>query len=116
MKRVIKAGMTVDEVSDAILRGKPFDLSSLDEYNDYYHSEGAIRASEVREGQVIQNTEDADELDLNEVFEVLRIRPHSYGWEEFDYTFTVRVLSLTGNPIYDIHYMKDEYVGVPLER
>lgn len=114
-KSDIHASMDVEDLEDAVLNGRPFELDEFKEYWDTYHQpeEGAITADEVEEHDVIENTEDASEIDIGDVFHVDSITPHAKGWEEFDYEFDVTLLNgnYKGNHV-KLHYMADEYVGV----
>lgn len=116
MKRYIRSSMEDFEVESAILDDAQFDVDSFNEYFGEFHQpeKGALKASEVRVGDFIKNTECAEEVDLDHVVEILDIIPHSKGWEEFDYTF--HVMDHTSRPPFeiDLHYMADEYVGVPV--
>lgn len=115
MKRYIRTSMTPDEVIDAIYNNKPFDEESYEEYIEPFHetAEGAIQAKDIRVGDRIRNTECAEEIDINDIFVVEKIERNVPGpWKDWDYTFTVRMESLADEPVYDIHYDADEYVGV----
>lgn len=111
MKKWIKAAMDPDEVVDAIYNDKPFDFDSYQEYAQAFndHDPDAIKAQDVRVGDVINNTESAEELDLGDVFVVDEIYTDREGW---DYVFRIHVLTLEEHPSWELHFMTDEYVGV----
>lgn len=112
----VHASMDLEDLEDAVLNGRPFERDEFNEYWDAYHQpeEGAITADEVEEHDIIENTEDASEVDIGDVFHVNSIVSHPAGtWEDFDYEFDVTLLN--GNYKGDhvkLHYMADEYVGV----
>lgn len=112
MKRYVRSSMTPEELVDAVYNNKPFDMESYDEYMQAFRKgpdPRAIKAQKARIGDIIKNTESAEELDLGDVFKVKKIERDIDGW---DYIFTVRVLTLEGRPIWKLHYEEDEYVGV----
>lgn len=110
---IYSASMTPDEVVDAIYNNKPFDNESYNEYASVFNqpAAGAIKAKDIRVGDIIKNTECAEELDLGDIFVVKKITQNAPGWEDWDYTFTVKVMTLRDRPTIDIHYEADEYVG-----
>lgn len=111
----VHASMDLEELEDAVMHGKPFEADAFNEYWEAYHQpeEGAITADEVSENDVIENTEDASEINIGDVFHVNSITPHAPGWEEFDYEFDVTLLNgdYEGDEV-KLHYMADEYVGI----
>ena len=111
----VHASMDVEELENAILNGRPFEADEFSEYWDAYHQpeEDAITAAEVNEDDIIENTEDASEINIGDVFHVDTIQMHAPDWEEFDYEFGVTLLNgdYKGNHV-KLHYMADEYVGV----
>lgn len=111
---VSAASMTPEELVDAVYNNKPFDRDSYDEYAEAFHqpAEGAIKAKDIKIGDIIRNTESAEELDLDDIFVVKKITKNAPGWEDWDYTFTVKVMTLKDRPTVDIHYEANEYVGV----
>ena len=124
MKRYIKAyqqsAEEYDDLVDALLNNKPFDYDRFHEYWEAFHEpeEGAIKASEVKVGDVIKNTEDASEINIGDEFRVNRIEKDTDDISDyitFDYVFFVTMLSgdYEGAEC-TLHYMKDEYVGVPV--
>ena len=112
MKRYVKSSMTPEEIVDAIYNNKPFDAESYDEYAVAFHDgpdPRAIKAKQVRIGDIIKNTENAEEIDLNDIFKVKKIMRNVDGW---DYVFVARILTLEGMPVWELHYEEDEYVGI----
>ena len=112
MKRYVRSSMTPEELVDAVYNNKPYDIESYNEYVQTFRKgpdPEAIKAQKVRIGDIIKNTESAEELDLGDVFKVKKIEKDVDGW---DYVFTVRVLTLEGKPIWELHYEEDEYVGI----
>jgi len=114
-KSDVHASMDVEDLEDAIMHGKPFESDEFDQYWRLYHQpeEGAITAAEVQVNDIIENTEDASEINLGDTFHVNAIATDVEGWEPFDYEFDVTMLSgdYKGDHV-KLHYMADEYVGV----
>lgn len=117
MKRYIRSFSDYEDLEDAILNERPF---RAPDYQDYLNEfgdidEDAIQAKDVKVGDFIENTECCDEVDIGDVIEILEIIENAEGWQDFDYTF--RVLDHTLQPPFEteLHYMDDEYVGVPVE-
>lgn len=66
---------------------------------------GPLFANEVQVGDVVRNED-------SRTFQVLKIQWNREGWEEYDLTFTIKDLSYFSQPVYDVHYMNDDVVGV----
>lgn len=122
MKRYIKAyqqsAEEYDDLVDALLNNKPYDYERFHEYWETFHQpeEGAIKAQEVKVGDVIKNTEDASEINIGDEFRVVTIgRDEDAIGDYITFDFVFHVMMLSGDyegTECDLHYMKDEYVGV----
>ena len=116
MKRYIRSNYDLEDLEHAILHDDPFSAEEFEEYWDAYHEPNAdaIQAKDVRKGDIIVNTECAEEMDINDIFLVESIDKPSGIWEDFDVTFNIKNLS-KDEMDQDIHYMDDEYVGVVVD-
>lgn len=105
--------MTEEEMlDDAILNGRPFDLATFNKYKvDPYRAEGALKASEIQEGDIIEVTEDASEVDYGTQVQIIRIDtsdPDGYGFYD-DPVITFEVWD--GSSTFNMHFWPNEYVG-----
>lgn len=118
----VHASMDLEDLEDALLKGKAMEAEAFDEYFNAYHEpeKDAIAARDVKVGDFIRNTECAEEIDIGDVFEVIEISSPKEDsnpiWREFDYVF--HILDHTNQPPFamDLHYMADELVGVRVDR
>lgn len=108
----IEAGMTNEEVKDAIEQGKPFDLDS---FRNYWGGEdaNAVRADQVQVGDIIDVEFDASEVDLGTKVKILSINDPGEDW--IDYTFKCEVQEdwhgLHAGDIVTLHFDEDEQLG-----
>lgn len=105
--------MTEEEMlDDAILNGRPFDIDTFSKYKvDPYRAKGALKAGEIQEGDIIEVTEDASEVDYGTQVQIIRIDtsdPDGYSFSDDPViTFEVR----DGSSTFNMHFWPDEYVG-----
>lgn len=114
----IQAAMTEEELDDAILEGRPFDINDFKKYK-LQTAEGSITGEEVEVGDTIIVDEDASEVDLGTVVKVLAINDPGEDW--IDYTFKCEVVSnperndsnqsLKPGDIINLHFDADEPIG-----
>ena len=110
----VEAAMTEEELDDAILNNKPFDLESFKKWKNPVDPD-AVQAQEVKIGDVI-DVEDASEVNLGTVVEVLAINDPAESW--IDYTFRCKVIEEDGGmqniepgSIIDLHFAEGEPIG-----
>lgn len=110
----IKGGMTEEEVDDAILNGKPFDLSSFKKYKIQKDPE-ALLAQDVEVNDVIDLEFDASEVNLGTVVQVLSINDPSESWADFTFRCTVldpsKGQSTKEGDEITLHFDTDDEVG-----
>lgn len=110
----IKASMTEEELDTAILEGRPFDLESFKKYKMTYDA-SVVYGKDIKIGDVINVDEDASEVNLGTVVEVIDINNPAENWIEF--TFKCKVVSDPGKQsieegdIIELHFDGDEAVG-----
>lgn len=109
-RKFVEASMAPEEVEDAIMNNRPFDLDSFRKYrgyDKYVEDNNIVQAQDVQVGKVYKNTEDASEMNLGDEFKVLSINHTPGGY--WEYTFHVK--DLTNGMELDLHYWADDYVG-----
>ena len=105
--------MTDEEVEDAILNDKPFELDAFNRYSEGTH-EGQIKAEQLEVGDVFK-IDSADIVDYNTVLKVLSINDPGESW--IDYTFRAELMSdpglqkLSAGDTVELHYDEGEPVG-----
>ena len=103
---------TEKELDDAILNGRPFDIDTFRKYKvDPYRAEGALKAGEIQEGDIIEVTESAAEVDYGTQVQIIRIDtsdPDGYSFSN-DPVITFEVWD--GSSTFNMHFWPDEYVG-----
>ena len=113
----IEAAMTHEEVEDAIMNDKPFEMDAFKDYIGEDHT-NELQANQVEVGDTFRvNT--ADMIDLGTVVKVISINDPEYRDSYFDYTFRCVVTEVprisqpsvkVGDEI-NLWYNTDEYVG-----
>ena len=109
----IEAAMTEEELNDAILDGRPFDLNDFKKYKSHLDP-NEITADQVEVGDVI-SIQDASEVNLGTVVKVLAINDPAENWIE--YTFKCEVIEDPGKQTIQVgdeillHFDGDEGVG-----
>lgn len=110
----IKGGMTEEELDDAILNDKPFDLSSFKKYKMQKDPE-ALLAQDVEVNDVIDLEFDASEVNLGTVVQVLSINDPSESWADFTFRCTVldpsKGQSTKEGDEITLHFDTDDEVG-----
>lgn len=110
----IKGGMTKEELDDAILNDKPFDLSSFKKYKIQKDPE-ALLAQDVEVNDVIDLEFDASEVNLGTVVQVLSINDPSESWADFTFRCTVldpsKGQSTKEGDEITLHFDTDDEVG-----
>lgn len=113
----VKAGMTDEDVEDAILNGRPFDLESFNRFSGQDNHEGELLASDIEVGDIFQ-INNSDIVDYGTILKVLSINDPEIADPYFDYTFRCEVVepadeksSSEVGDIREISFDKDEYVG-----
>ena len=117
MKLKISEGMTEKDLDDAILNNRPFDLDSFKNYKSYT-SEDVVFGSDLEVGDLIKNTECADEIDLGTVFtvEAIHYADDEDGFDDMFLTdMAIEVTDEDGNYAV-LHYDIDEPVGVRVNK
>lgn len=110
----INAAMSEDELDDAILQGKPFDIASYKAWKEELDPD-AITAEKVEVDDVINVDLDASEVNLGTVVEIIAINDPKENW--IDYTFRCKVVEDPGGQaiekgsIIDLHFDAEEPVG-----
>lgn len=109
----IEAAMTEEELDDAILDGRPFDLNDFKKYKSPLDPD-EITADQLEVGDVI-SIQDASEVNLGTVVKILAINDPAENWIE--YTFKCEVIedpgkqSITVGDEVLLHFDGDEGVG-----
>lgn len=115
--RIYVRSMTETELDDAISNGKPFDMGSFKKYKTPAPAPGAVKVKDVRVGDIIENTESAEAVDLGTVFQVVDIRKDDpdgmgFSWDSCPYTFICK--QMDAPRVFHLTYYAsegDEYVG-----
>lgn len=119
---VVEAAMSSEQVEDAILNDKPFDLDSFIEYTGEDH-EGEIKAEQLEVGDVFK-INNSDIIDYGTVVKVLGINEPELADEAFDYTFRCVIEELPENTLMtkgvgdevELWFDGPEYVGTLIPR
>lgn len=112
----IESSSEEDQLNQAILDGRPFDLDTFTKYKvDPYRAEGAVKAEDIQIGDIIQVTEDASEVDSGTVLEVIDIDyddPDGYNGYQLDDVITFICRDEKGRRYpYNLHFWPGDYVG-----
>lgn len=104
--------MTEDELNQAILDGRPFDIDTFNKYKiDPYRAKGAVKSADLEVGDIIRVTEDASEIDCpSPEIEIMNIRyddPDEYGHD----CITFYCYDNETGDDYTLHFWPDEWVG-----
>lgn len=117
----IRAYMSEEDLDYAIEHGKPFDIDSFKKWK-HPGDPDAIHAEDVEIGDIIDNQNDASEVNIGTVFKVLDINNpedlEDWGSLKPDYTFRCECIEDPGGmqnfgvgTIFNLHYWKGDEVG-----
>lgn len=115
----VTAAMTEEDLDDAILNNKPFDLESFKKWKNPINPD-AILAQDVQVGDIIDIEEDASEVNLGTVVKILAINDPAESW--IDYTFRCEVIEHDGGmqdvetgSIIELHFDENDPIGYLME-